>query len=43
MNNKALVKAIAELHEEAVGHAAMAVNQALVMRKWLEESTKCHS
>lgn len=35
MNYKALVKAIAKLHEEAVGRAATAVNQTLVMRNWL--------
>lgn len=35
MKYRALVKAIAALHQEAVGRAATAVNQTLVMRNWL--------
>jgi len=30
-----LVSAIADLHQEAVGHAADAVNQTLVLRNWI--------
>ncbi len=35
MNYKALISAIADLHQEAVGRAAAAVNQTLVLRNWV--------
>jgi len=35
MNYKALINAISELHEEAVGRVVTAVNPTLVMRNWL--------
>jgi hypothetical protein len=35
MNYDALLQTIVELHQEAVGRAALAVNRSLVLRNWL--------